>query len=35
MLISEATPGKGARFLSSFFSLVGTHGLHIAIGLYG
>lgn len=25
---------KGSAFLSSFFSLVGTHGLHVSIGLF-
>lgn len=32
-LISEGHSWRSSAFLSSFFALVGTHGLHIAIGL--
>jgi cytochrome o ubiquinol oxidase subunit 3 len=32
-LISEGNSWQRSAFLSSFFSLVGTHGLHIAVGL--
>lgn len=32
-LISEGNSWQRSGFLSSFFTLVGTHGLHIAIGL--
>lgn len=33
LLISEGNSWQRSGFLSSFFTLVGTHGLHIAIGL--
>lgn len=33
-LISEGNSWTRSAFLSSFFALVGTHGLHIAIGLF-
>lgn len=32
-LIAEGNSWQRSGFLSSFFTLVGTHGLHIAIGL--
>jgi len=32
-LIAEGNSFQRSAFLSSFFSLVGTHGLHIAVGL--
>lgn len=32
-LVSEGNSWQRSGFLSSFFTLVGTHGLHIAIGL--
>ena len=32
-LISEGSSFQASAFLSSFFTLVGTHGLHIAVGL--
>ncbi len=32
-LVSEGYSWQASAFLSSFFTLVGTHGLHIAIGL--
>ena len=32
-LISEGNSFQRSAFLSSFFALVGTHGLHIASGL--
>jgi cytochrome o ubiquinol oxidase subunit 3 len=32
-LVSEGNGWQRSAFLSSFFTLVGTHGLHIAIGL--
>ena len=34
MISRGATPQRSA-FLSSFFTLVGCHGLHVAIGLIG
>jgi cytochrome o ubiquinol oxidase subunit 3 len=33
-LIAEGNSWKRSAFLSSFFSLVGTHGLHVTVGLY-
>jgi len=33
-LIAEGHTWQSSAFLSSFFTLVGTHGLHIAIGLF-
>jgi cytochrome o ubiquinol oxidase subunit 3 len=33
-LISEGHGPQASAFLSSFFTLVGTHGLHITIGLF-
>lgn len=33
LLIAEGNGWQRSGFLSSFFTLVGTHGLHIAIGL--
>lgn len=33
LLVSEGNSWQRSGFLSSFFTLVGTHGLHIAIGL--
>ena len=32
-LVSEGYSWQASAFLSSFFTLVGTHGLHIAVGL--
>lgn len=32
-LISEGHDWQGSAFLSSYFTLVGTHGLHITVGL--
>jgi cytochrome o ubiquinol oxidase subunit 3 len=32
-LIAEGAPPQRSAFLSSFFTLVGTHGLHVTIGL--
>jgi cytochrome o ubiquinol oxidase subunit 3 len=33
-LIQEGNSWKRSAFLSSFFTLVGTHGLHVSIGLF-
>lgn len=33
-LISEGNTPQASAFLSSFFTLVGTHGLHIIVGLF-
>lgn len=32
-LVSEGNSWRSSAFLSSFFTLVGTHGLHISVGL--
>jgi cytochrome o ubiquinol oxidase subunit 3 len=32
-LIAEGAPPQRSAFLSSFFTLVGTHGLHVTVGL--
>lgn len=34
MVLAGAGPGRSG-FLSAFFTLVGTHGLHVAVGLVG
>ena len=33
-LVSEGHSWQSSAFLSAFFTLVGTHGLHIAVGLF-
>lgn len=33
-LVQEGNSWKRSAFLSSFFTLVGTHGLHVSIGLF-
>jgi cytochrome o ubiquinol oxidase subunit 3 len=32
-MIQEGAPPERSGFLSAFFTLVGTHGLHVSIGL--
>jgi cytochrome o ubiquinol oxidase subunit III len=33
-LVNEGNSWHGSAFLSSFFTLVGTHGLHVSVGLF-
>ena len=34
ILVQEGNSWTRSAFLSSFFTLVGTHGLHVSIGLF-